>query len=249
MTLQETLEQTPFTLTLSSGFFGFFAHAGFVKALSENGLKPRAYTGASAGAIVSGAAAAGMNAREIEELILSVKREDFWDPSPGLGLVRGKKFERLLQARIGTHFSGLAAPLQIATFDIWKRQTATFVRGDLAKAIRASCAVPFMFHPVRIGRRFYWDGGILDKMALAGVAPSEPVLVHYLQGENAYESYERRRDQRTLFAASKDVLRETVILKNLARSGPTKLHLGPEILEAAYRQTLQRLREPLAKGG
>lgn len=43
MTLQTWLEENPFTLALSSGFFGFYAHAGFLKALEERGLAPERY--------------------------------------------------------------------------------------------------------------------------------------------------------------------------------------------------------------
>lgn len=236
MTLNSWLEENPFTLSLSSGFFGFFAHAGFVKALEERGLKARAYTGSSAGAIVAAAGAQGMSAREIEDLVLSVKLKDFWDPAPGFGFVRGKRFENLLRKTIGGEFEKLQSPLRIATFDILKRRTVVFTSGDLAKAVRASCAVPLMFHPVRMGKSLYWDGGVLDKMALTGVGETEKVLAHYLNGKNVYEVYERRRDEKTWQGH-----RQVVALENLQRSGPYKMHLGPEILASAYRQTLVRL--------
>ena len=251
MTLQSWLEENPFTLAMSSGFFGFYAHAGFLKALEERGLSPSAFTGSSAGAIVVAAAARGLRAHEIEKLILSVKLQDFWDPSPGLGFVRGKKFERLLEGEIGRDFSDLLKPVRLATFDIFKRKTVTFESGALARVIRASCAVPLMFHPVYIDGRLYWDGGVLDKMAVASVPSDERVLIHYLDGTNVYERYEKNRDGIDR-AAGRDALapekakRQIVALERLARSGPRKMHLGPEILEAAYRQTLERLSSPLA---
>ena len=40
-TLSEWLREGPFSLTLSSGFFGFFAHAGLVTVLEDEGLLPR----------------------------------------------------------------------------------------------------------------------------------------------------------------------------------------------------------------
>jgi NTE family protein len=240
VTLQSWLEENPFTLSLSSGFFGFYAHTGFVRALEERGLSARAYASASAGAIVAAAAAKGLTAKEIQELVLGVKREDFWDPAPGLGLVRGKKFERLLRTSIGTEFGALKKPLRVATFDILRRKTEVFTDGDLAKAIRASCAVPVMFHPVQMRRSPYWDGGILDKMALSGIDSRERVLGHYLQGSNRYELYERRRDEKTWSGN-----RQVIVLEGLARSGPYKMHLGPEIVAAAYRQTLARLDKPI----
>lgn len=236
-TLQSWLEEKPFTLALSSGFFGFFAHAGVVKALEENGLKPIGYTGSSAGAIVAATGAAGYSAREIENLILGVRREDFWDPSVGLGFVRGRKFEKLLESNIGASFATLQAALQIATFDILKRQTKVFEAGaSLARVVRASCAVPLMFHPVWIEGRFYWDGGILDKMALSGLANGARVFAHHLQSNLPFESSKVPKTKFDL---------QTATLHGLPQSGPMKMHLGPEILEAAYRQMKERLKQAL----
>ena len=198
-------------------------------------MEPRAYTGSSAGAIVAGAAAAGLRANEIEKLVLSVRREDFWDPGWGMGLVRGAKLEKILEEKIGSDFSRLQKPLRIATFDVMKRKTVVFSEGPLAKVIRASCSVPLMFHPVRIGQRLYLDGGVLDKMALEGVPADENVLCHYLDGGNRYEFKGRRNGKKR-----EQGLRR-VVLKDLIRSGPRTMDRGPEIVEMAYRQALREL--------
>ncbi|MBT9557805.1 MAG: patatin, partial [Myxococcales bacterium] len=47
-TLQEWLAEAPFGLTLSAGFFGFFAHTGFAMALEDAGLEPDRLSGSSA---------------------------------------------------------------------------------------------------------------------------------------------------------------------------------------------------------
>ena len=74
-------------VVLCSSFFGFFAHTGFISALENLGIKPIAYAGTSAGALISAFAAAGMNSTEMEEHLLQLRRADFWDPDY-LGLVR-----------------------------------------------------------------------------------------------------------------------------------------------------------------
>ena len=169
--------------------------------------------------------------------MLSVRKEDFWDPGFGFGLVRGAKLEKILEEKIGADFSALKKPLRIATFDVLKRRTVVFERGPLAKVIRASCSVPLMFHPVRIDGRFYLDGGVLDKMALEGVSKDENVLCHYLDGENGYEKYERRRDEK-----KREQGLRRVVLKELVRSGPGSMDRGPAIIEMAYQKTLKELK-------
>jgi len=51
-TLRDWLAERPFTLVMSSGFFGFYAHAGVVSVSEEPGLRPARIAGSSAGALV-----------------------------------------------------------------------------------------------------------------------------------------------------------------------------------------------------
>jgi NTE family protein len=233
----------PFTLALSSGFFGFYAHVGFLKALDELKLKPAAYAGTSAGAIVGAAAAIGLSVKEIEKLILNVSRKEFWDPSPGFGFLRGRKLQELIEKEIGSDFNQLKVPLRVPVFDIARRSTIVLTSGNLARAVRASSAVPFMFHPVRIEKRFYWDGGIQDKMGIHGIPKDEKILSHYLQSSSGdpHSIYESKRDEKTLQARGENLMR--IQLKNLPRSHPFAMNRGPEIIQAAYKKALVALQE------
>src|SRR4051812_30729734 len=91
------LAQEPFTLAMSSGYFGFFAHCGVLWALEEHGLIPARVRGSSAGALVTGLWAAGLSARQVADDLLSVTRADFWDPRPGLGFLKGQLFDQRLR--------------------------------------------------------------------------------------------------------------------------------------------------------
>src|SRR5437762_14092457 len=100
-TLAERLRAEPFELILSSGFFGFFAHAGVVRALEEARLRPALVGGSSAGALVAGLWGAGLSAEAIRDRLFALKRADFWDPDPLFalrgGLLRGQRFQQLLE--------------------------------------------------------------------------------------------------------------------------------------------------------
>src|SRR3569832_1228318 len=76
--------------------------------------------------------------------------------------------------------AGCRVPVKISVYDILRRTTHVIDRGALPPAIRASCAVPGMFHPVWIQRRAYWDGGILARPGLAGIPEGERVLFHHI---------------------------------------------------------------------
>jgi NTE family protein len=82
-TLREGLMEEPFALGLSAGFFGFFAHAGMVQALEEEGLWPARAAGSSAGALVAGLWASGRDADAIGAILRGLRRADRHPPRPG----------------------------------------------------------------------------------------------------------------------------------------------------------------------
>ena len=81
-------------VVFSSGFFGFFAHAGFLSAIRELGMTPIGYAGASSGAILAAMAASSMSDQVIKETLFNVKKSHFWDPDP-LPVILKKVFRRL----------------------------------------------------------------------------------------------------------------------------------------------------------
>jgi NTE family protein len=222
ITLGEWLADGPYTLSLSSGFFGFFAHAGVLAALRRAGLAPTKASGASAGALVAGCWAAGLEAEDIREALFGVRRADFWDPAPGLGLLRGVKFERHLRRLIGdAAIENARAPLAISVYDVWRRGTAVLTSGDLCSAIRASCAVPLMFHPVRRAGRLLLDGGIADRPGLAGVGGGERILYHHLRSRR---SWRRLRSGRVALPRRERLA--ALVLNDLPAVGPNALDQG-----------------------
>jgi len=196
--LIDWLAAGPFTLALSSSFFGFFAHCGIVTALDEMGLRPAKVTGSSAGALIAGGIASGKSPAEMKELLFSIERRDFWDPAPGLGILRGKKFQRLLEKNFAPSFEEAAIPLEVAAFDLFSMKTQFLRQGSLPKAVAASCAVPGMFHPVRIGARLFYDGGIFNKAALQSEKTDERILCVYLDSTGIAGIYERAQWTGTL---------------------------------------------------
>jgi NTE family protein len=192
-------------VAFSSGFFGFFAHAGFLAALREMGIVPSAYAGASSGAIVAAMAASGMNNRAIKEMLFNVKKSDFWDPDPlpavlaralrlfrgYTGYLKGNGFKRLLEGLPVKRFEECRRPLAISAVDITHKKEKIFTRGNLAKAIQASGSVPMLFQATQMDGAFYLDGGISGKApleALADLCELDSILVHFITSRNVKET-------------------------------------------------------------
>ncbi|HUS64882.1 MAG TPA: patatin-like phospholipase family protein [Kofleriaceae bacterium] len=245
MNLGDHLAARPFALGLSSGFFGFYAHAGMLLALEEAGLAPARLSGSSAGALVAGLWAGGVPARAIADELVALQRADFWDPAPGLGLLRGERFrrhvERLLPA---TSFERCRAPLAVSVFDVTARRTRVLDRGDLPSALVASCAFPGLLQPVRRDGRLLSDGGIADRPGLAGLAaqpPGETTFYHHLASRSPW----RRPGSPSLGIPARTGM-VTLQIRGLPRVNPFRLGAGRSAMAAARRAAAAALARPVA---
>jgi NTE family protein len=188
-------------VAFSSGFFGFFAHAGFLAALREMEIIPSAYSGASSGAIVAAMAASEMSDEDIRSLLFGVNKSDFWDPDPlsvflksalrlfrGYGgYLRGAGFGQLLEKLPAKRFEACKYPLAVSAVDVTHRKEKIFVEGDLVQAVKASGSVPMLFKPTEIDGALYLDGGISGKApveALADLCQLDRILVHFVASDN-----------------------------------------------------------------
>ena len=254
LTHADWLGEEPFTLVLSAGFFGFYAHAGVILALEQLGLRPRRIVGTSAGAITGGIWAAGVSAPVIVDLLEGMRREDFWDPSwrtrtarsdPGtpLGLLRGRKLDALLRDALATamppvdRIEHCSIAFAAVTHELRARQTRVHERGPIRPAIRASCALPIMFGPVSIDGRLHADGGISDRPGFSALAPRERCLYHHLPHRSRWprlsgDELAERRDTHT---------RKVLTIDDLPRVHPGALERGALALAAAREHALRWL--------
>lgn len=232
-TLREWLAEAPYHLGLSSGFFGFFAHAGVLSVLEQEGLLPESISGSSAGALVGGLWAAGLDSARLVSELTSLRREEFWDPAPGLGLLRGRRFRDRLHALVGSaRIERTRVPLAVSAFDVGLRGTVVLDQGDLASALHASCAVPLLFQPVRREGRALLDGGILDRPGLAGAPSAARVLHHHLASRSPW----RRRGSAAI-APPRAAGLVAFVIDELPRSGPFRLDRGRAALDRAATAT------------
>ena len=241
-TLREWLSEAPFSLGMSSGFFGFFAHCGVLSVLEEEGLLPERVAGSSAGALVTGSWAAGLSSHALASELRELKRSDFWDPSPGFGLLRGKLFRERLEAMLPVAELGeCRVPASVSVYDVLRRRVRVLDRGPIAPALHASCAVPLMFHPVVHAGGVLVDGGVVDRPGLTGLRAERRVLFHHLASRSPW----RRKDSEALRIPKREGL-VTLVIEALPRVGPFRLENGPRALDRAREATRRALERPIA---
>jgi len=158
-------------LALGGGFARGLAHIGILKVLEEEKIPIDFIAGTSVGSVIGAAYASGMSAKELEEIAALVRFKDFsrWTFSR-FGLFSNDKMGIFLRKilRCST-FEQLRIPLAIAATDIVTGEPAVFTSGGLVDPVRASCAYPGMFQPVRIENRLLVDG------LLAHAVPAMPL--------------------------------------------------------------------------
>ena len=231
-------------VALSSGFFGFFHHAGVLEALVARGIAPARIAGNSAGALVGGMYASGLDPAAIADALLAVRRADFWDAgwpltARGFGLLSGERLGAHLSRVLPVHgFADCRLPFAAGVYGIEDGRTRHLTSGSLVTAIRASCAVPYLFQPVEVGGRRCWDGGFAEKTPLAPFLEArdvDAVIVSYLPPRDA-DAAGRRRFKAfvprlaSLFAdtpADERLERDREGVRLLREAGVDVLVLGP----------------------
>lgn len=159
-------------LALSGGGARGFAHAGVIRVLVENGVPIDLVAGTSAGAIAGGAFAAGMSPGEIASMCKALRWRHVVRPalSP-LGALSNAPMANFIKK----HFPVSAiedCPIAFAAVacDLTRGEETVFTNGDIAFAIRASCAVPGVFTPLKdADGRLLVDGGVVSPMPVSTV--------------------------------------------------------------------------------
>jgi len=155
-------------LALSGGAARGAAHVGVLRALAEEGIEVDCVAGTSAGALVGGAYAAGMSLAELEEVARTMRWRDFGRMTVSrLGVQSNARMEEYIRARFPeTRFERLRVPFAAVATDLHTGAPVVMRdRGDVAFAIRASCALPGWYVPVTDERgRQLVDGGLVANL-------------------------------------------------------------------------------------
>jgi NTE family protein len=150
-------------LALGGGFARGIAHAGVLSAFERHGIPLHCITGVSAGSIVAAAYASGVTPHEIGRTGSLVRFRDVarWSVCR-MGFMATERMARFLRTLLKTHrFEDMRIPLGVVATDLCTGEPVSFRdHGDVFVPIRASCAYPGLFQPVRSGERLLVDGAM-----------------------------------------------------------------------------------------
>jgi NTE family protein len=110
----------------------------------------------------------GYDSYNLQKLAFSIEKSDIVDLTvPDNGFIRGEKLEEYVNRAVrNTPLENLRIPFRAIAADIQSGKEFAFGKGNTGTAVRASCSIPGVFRPVRIGDRTYVDGGVVSPVAV-----------------------------------------------------------------------------------
>ena len=169
-------------VVLGGGGLKGFAHIGVLRALDEIGLQPAVWAGTSIGALIAAARIGGMSTSEMEERASALRRRDLFRLNRMEMLLARQRSASIYQEEalrelcddvVPHHrFDEIRQRLLVNTVDLERASQVVWGLPGLRdvpinEAVYASCALPGMFPPGRVGNRVCVDGGTVDNLPVA----------------------------------------------------------------------------------
>lgn len=244
-------------LALGGGGARGFAHLGAIKAFEEYGLKFDYVAGTSAGSLVGAFYSHGWSFEQMYNMAKNFKEKDIRRSKIPLMPSSTEGIEEIITGNLGDiDIRENSIPLAVVAVDILSTKECVITKGNLAKAVAGSCAVPAIFQPVEFEDRLLSDGGLqntlpsnvpklfgCDYVVAVDVNPSRTygakstkildvlgATIRILMKKNAETGYE---------------FGDIVIQPETKRFKSTKMEGYDEMIEEGYRATIEKMPEIL----
>ena len=233
-------------IALGGGGARGLAHIHVIEVLDELGIRPVLISGASIGAVMGAAMAAGMTGREIREHTLaaighpsrimnrlwSLRPTRFSDVVAGGFRVGQFNLERILKAflpeTLPETFEDLSIPLKVVTADYYAQCECVCDSGPLFPAIAASAALPAVFRPVVISGRVMIDGGLWNPVPFDHLTGRADITVGVdVIGHPPAGTADVPTGIDSLYGATQLTMRSIVTLK--LEKGAPDIYLRPDV--------------------
>lgn len=249
-----------FGLSLGSGLARGLAHIGVIKVLARAGVCINYIAGTSVGSVVAALYASDFGIRMMERLVQRISRSTWMDFTfPRMGLIAGERLEELMYLLTGRRcIEELSLPLAVSTTDLCTGEQVILRSGCIARAVRASCALPGIFSPVQLGGRMLVDGGVLERVPTTAVKEMGADLVIAVDVGYYMEEYKIKHIFDVMAKAidlmSREICRnqldlaDVLIVPDMRDIGPFHFHRVHEIIargEEAARKALPRIHSTL----
>lgn len=163
-------KQARIAVVLGGGGSKGFAHIGVLKVLEAQKIPIHMIVGTSAGSLVGSLYASGKTAFELQGIAMKMETDNVidydWKIWKG-GLIKGEKLENFINVNIqNTPIEKLKIRYYAVATNAVTGEEVVFAKGNTGMAVHASCSVPGVFQPLKIGNSTYIDGGVVSPVAV-----------------------------------------------------------------------------------
>ncbi len=160
-------------LVLGGGAARGFAHVGVIRALEQEKIPIDMVVGTSVGSLIGAIYAADVSSFDLEWTAFQLEKDDIFDfgvmnAVVGMGFAKGDKLEEWVKSHIKTaNIENMKIPFAAVATDLNWGYKVVLDKGPVARAIRASAAIPGVFQPVQHQGKLMVDGGVTDNIPIS----------------------------------------------------------------------------------
>ncbi len=172
-TLRADMPRPRIALVLGGGAARGFAHVGVIRALEQEKIPIDIIVGTSVGSLIGAIYASDINSFELEWTAFALEKDDVFDYGimsafTGMGLAKGDKLEEFVKKKITVaNIEDLKLQFAAVATDLNRGKRVVLDRGSVARAVRASSAIPGVFNPVDHQGKLLVDGGVMDNIPIS----------------------------------------------------------------------------------
>ncbi len=157
-------------LVLGGGAARGFAHIGVIRSLEQEKIPIDLVVGTSVGSLIGAIYASDVNSFDLEWTAFQLEKDSIFDYGilnaiTGMGVAKGDKLEDFVKTKVtAPNIENLKIPFAAIATDLNRGTRVILDKGPVARAVRASSAIPGVFNPVEHQGKMLVDGGVLDNI-------------------------------------------------------------------------------------
>jgi NTE family protein len=167
------LPKPKIALVLGGGAARGFAHIGVIRALEQEKIPIDLIVGTSVGSLIGAIYAYDMSSIELEWTAFTLEKDNLFDYGlmsafTGMGAAKGDKLEEFVRSKVPVaNIENLKIPFAAVATDLNRGTRVILDKGSVARAVRASSAIPGVFPPVDHQGKMLVDGGVIDNIPVS----------------------------------------------------------------------------------
>jgi NTE family protein len=144
-----------------------------IRVLEQEKIPIDMIIGTSVGSLIGAIYANDLNSFELEWTAFSLEKDNILDYAllstiTGMGPVKGDKLEEFVKHKVPVaNIENLKLPFAAVATDLNRGTRVVIDHGPVARAVRASSAIPGVFNPVEHQGRLLVDGGVVDNIPIS----------------------------------------------------------------------------------